>query len=680
MNIMKNIAGEMKKDGLTIPVVYLSPTKNAAREMANNLPDPWTMLGETRRIFHFGTNEYSEMRRTIQLACVNKGVSEPEIVSVETFCDWVKGKKQGDFCFENLEKEKSISKDGFIFVDITREGDFSEKNNTLNTKLILKYFLYCDKKQQEQSLGTGESFYQVFFIHYGDKCNCSEMLGNKICKIDYKSLTSEDFGILLQEFHMRNQLEMQEQHRRRNLRVPSVTTLDITKLQKTLEWYENHMSGMSETEVRCLLIGVRNKFQLNDVDYTKTERIEEYIIEYKNRILQQHGRLELVNEKEDSLVCGIEQVDTWIKEHKEAMHLPKDAPTGILLVGIPGTGKSAIAKMTAREFQLPLVKLEMSRILGGRVGDSEKGMRTMLEDLKFAAPCVLWIDEIEKAMSGADGKSGDSGVIQRLFGMLLTFIQENKKPVFTVTTANDISNLPPEFFRNGRFDQTFCVMMPDYRGCCDIMKSKLESYSKKLGWNRKFKEDEIEEIFNVCVGTKISPKFLTGADITAHVRELFWKYHKSGETCPSDVKEIVKRMEEIANTMRTQALAESPSTMIDIAKRYLDMMQRGMRMAGSKESPFVMKNMNLDVVRYYEYSEEKAEMGLPSCLKEYEGYKGMEKCDNPKEWYDAVFYKKLAKAMGEVIIFDQEMTLDDTRTEYLKLMRRINRINEKSNE
>ena len=171
---------------------------------------------------------------------------------------------------------------------------------------------------------------------------------------------------------------------------------------------------------------------------------------------------------------------------------------------------------------LPLVKLDMSRILGGYVGDSEKGMREMLEDLKFAAPCVLWIDEVEKAMSGANGKRGEgSGVMERLFGMLLTFMQENDRIVFSVTTANDISQLPPEFFRNGRFDQAFCVMMPEYSGCCRIMQGKLAPYMRSLGWlgpKESVSAGYAREVFDACIGTKERPRFLTGADIEAHVK------------------------------------------------------------------------------------------------------------------------------------------------------------------
>ena len=677
----------------------LSPTKKAAKEMEEKLPDLWTMSAESRKIFHFDIEEYDVVIRTIQLVCEKKGILEPKIVSAETFCSWVAGtdpkkRKQADFSFDDLKEQEDIKNSGLVFVNMITENGSSEK---LYNELLLKYIQYCEEKQSKQITGQIKeqmSFYelsqregsveesermdtQVLFVYYGKNCSCPEKLKNQVYKVCYDSLTKDDFRILLQEFHRRNQLKKEEELRKRGLKVQQKENLDFTKLERTLQWYEDYMSGIPEIEVRRLLLGMWNKFQGNIVDYTDTDKIEGYIVEYKNKILLQHGRLELVSVGESSSVCGVEQVEKWIEKHKAVMRLQEDAPTGIMLVGIPGTGKSAIAKMAAREFRLPLVRLDMSRILGGRVGDSEKGMQEMFEDLKFAAPCILWIDEIEKAMSGADGKSGDSGVIQRLFGMLLTFIQENEKPVFTVTTANDISKLPPEFFRNGRFDQTFCVMMPDYKGCCDIMKSKLDFYVKKLGWNRTFSRDETQKILNACVGTKTSPRFLTGADIEAHVKELFWKYEESGKReCPSNFTELVEDMDDIAKTMRVQASVDSPNTMENIAKCYLDMMQDGMRMAGSVESPFVMKNLNLEAVRFYEYDEEEAKTGkgLPSCIsKKYDEHEERKESNEPAMWYDVIFYDELVNAMGEVIIFDKEKTLEGTRTEYLKLMRYRNK-------
>ena len=121
------------------------------------------------------------------------------------------------------------------------------------------------------------------------------------------------------------------------------------------------------------------------------------------------------------------------------------------------SGKSSVAKLAAKIFGLSLVQLEMDRILGGHVGDSEKNMRAMLEDLKFAAPCVLWIDELEKALSHG---GLDSGTSTRVFGSILTWMQEKTAPVFVVATANDVTALPPELLRRGRFDEIFFLDLP----------------------------------------------------------------------------------------------------------------------------------------------------------------------------------------------------------------------------
>ncbi|MEI6536589.1 MAG: AAA family ATPase, partial [Verrucomicrobiaceae bacterium] len=138
------------------------------------------------------------------------------------------------------------------------------------------------------------------------------------------------------------------------------------------------------------------------------------------------------------------------------------APKGLLIVGIPGTGKSLTAKATASAFNLPLLRLDMGRVFGGIVGQSEANLRSVIQTAEAIAPCVLWIDEIEKGFSGSKSSgSTDGGTSSRVFGSFLSWMQEKRQPVFVVATANDVSQLPPEFLRKGRFDELFFVDLPD---------------------------------------------------------------------------------------------------------------------------------------------------------------------------------------------------------------------------
>ncbi|HBH80395.1 MAG TPA: AAA family ATPase, partial [Nitrospira sp.] len=137
-------------------------------------------------------------------------------------------------------------------------------------------------------------------------------------------------------------------------------------------------------------------------------------------------------------------------------------PRGIMFVGVPGCGKSLAAKAIAREWKLPLLKLDAGRLFDKFIGESEKNFRKAIEMAESLSPIVLWIDEIEKAMvAGGGNGEADAGLSRRLFGAFLTWLQEKTHDVFVVATANDLSSLPPELLRKGRFDEIFFVDLPD---------------------------------------------------------------------------------------------------------------------------------------------------------------------------------------------------------------------------
>lgn len=152
-------------------------------------------------------------------------------------------------------------------------------------------------------------------------------------------------------------------------------------------------------------------------------------------------------------------------------------PKGVLLIGMPGCGKTMIAKAVASEFELPLLKLDIGKLLGQYVGQSEANLRRALEVVDSAHPCVLWIDEIEKAFAGTNNTSGDNNdLMMRLMGAFLTWMQERENPVFIVATANDV--LKPELMRKGRFDDVYFVDFPNEEERSEIMQSIVNEYSK----------------------------------------------------------------------------------------------------------------------------------------------------------------------------------------------------------
>ncbi|WP_303790741.1 AAA family ATPase [Ruminococcus flavefaciens] len=133
-------------------------------------------------------------------------------------------------------------------------------------------------------------------------------------------------------------------------------------------------------------------------------------------------------------------------------------PKGVLIAGVPGCGKSLCAKVTAQMFEVPLLRLDMGKIMGKYVGESEENMRKAIALAEAISPCILWIDELEKAFAGVNGTGNE--VTVRLFGTFLTWMQEKTSSTFVVATANDITKLPPELMRKGRFDEIFYVGLP----------------------------------------------------------------------------------------------------------------------------------------------------------------------------------------------------------------------------
>lgn len=221
--------------------------------------------------------------------------------------------------------------------------------------------------------------------------------------------------------------------------------------------------GLTEFEIYNLLA-------LSYADDGKLTRKDlRLIFDQKQQMIKKAGILEMIPLKETiEDIGGLENLKEWFvrkakvyKNMSTAKKYGVDMPKGVLIAGVPGCGKSLNAKAAANLFEVPLLRLDMGRLMGKYVGESEGNLRKAIALAEAISPCVLWIDELEKAFAGMGGSGGGSEVTTRLFGNFLTWMQEKDSPTFVVATANDITKLPPELLRKGRFDEIFYVGLPN---------------------------------------------------------------------------------------------------------------------------------------------------------------------------------------------------------------------------
>lgn len=190
------------------------------------------------------------------------------------------------------------------------------------------------------------------------------------------------------------------------------------------------------------------------------------VLDAKTEIVKNSEVLEMMDSLPIEDVGGLEVFKDWIRIAArcfgaEAREAGVDAPKGVVVVGSPGTGKSLVGKVTGSMLQMPIVKFDVSRLFASLVGQSEERARGAIKMLEALAPCVAFIDEIDKGLGGAHQSGGDSGVSKRVLGTILTAMQESKAPIFWIASANRVDGLPPELLRKGRFDEVFAVLSPN---------------------------------------------------------------------------------------------------------------------------------------------------------------------------------------------------------------------------
>ena len=286
-------------------------------------------------------------------------------------------------------------------------------------------------------------------------------------------------------------------------------------LTKPNEDFLNELSvlfkGLSESDIKNVLsLAVSSDGELNHSDFS-------LIFEHKQQLIRKSGILDMVPVIESiNDIGGLENLKTWLqrkssvfKNISKARAFGVDVPKGVLIVGMPGC-----AKATAKLFNIPLLRLDMGRLMGKYVGESEGNLRRAIALADACSPCVLWIDELEKAFAGIGGQGGSNEVTSRLFGHFLTWLQEKDSLTFVIATANNIAVLPPELLRKGRFDEIFYVNLPN--------------------------KDEREKIFNIHIA-KRRKQDLPSIDINKLVE-------KTEGFSGADIEGVIKDTVELAFT------------------------------------------------------------------------------------------------------------------------------------
>lgn len=231
------------------------------------------------------------------------------------------------------------------------------------------------------------------------------------------------------------------------------------------------------------------------------------VLKEKSQVIKKNELLEYIDSEVNmDDVGGLENLKKWLRKRDKswlssAKKYGLPAPKGVLLTGVPGCGKSLVAKSISSMWHLPLLRFDVSKVFNMYVGNSESNMREAIKTAEAIAPCILWIDEIEKGFSGL-GNGGDGGTSSRIFGTFLSWMQEKTKPVFVVATANNISGLPSEMMRKGRFDEIFFIDLPTYNERKQIFKVHLSSRLKDSSVTGDFvvNEDSLNHLANITEG------------------------------------------------------------------------------------------------------------------------------------------------------------------------------------
>lgn len=284
----------------------------------------------------------------------------------------------------------------------------------------------------------------------------------------------KDLAIIDYELPTRPEIEGTLRQQNRNSKNPDA------RIEEDMDYRERVVKaalGLTEIEAENVFAKSMIERRCMDIDV---------ILDEKEQIIRKSQVLEYFHSQEGfEDVGGLEILKEWLRKRQlafteKARDFGLPLPKGILLIGIPGCGKSLTAKAVANLWRMPLLRLDMGKVFAGIVGSSEENMRNAIKLAESIAPSIMWIDELEKGFSGTQSSAySDAGTAARVFGSFITWMQEKAVPVFVIATANNISLLPPEFLRKGRFDEIFFVDLPSETEREEIFRIHLEKRNRK---------------------------------------------------------------------------------------------------------------------------------------------------------------------------------------------------------
>ena len=321
-----------------------------------------------------------------------------------------------------------------------------------------------------------------------------------------------------------------------------IVSLNIEIDSELLEKLTRACQGLSLERIRRVLSKIIASYKTID------ESSIDILLSEKKQIISQTQILEYSSANENiKNIGGVANLKDWLTKRKtsfsiQASNYGLPTPRGLLLIGIQGTGKSLTAKAIATEWQLPLLKLDVGKLFGGIVGESESRLRQMIEVSETLSPCILWIDEIDKAFNSGESQ-GDSGTSSRVLGTFLSWLSEKTKPVFVVATANNVDLLPLELIRKGRFDEIFFLDLPRKQERAQIFEIHIKEFRPKT-W----------DVFDYLKLAQLSESF-SGAEIRQSIIESMYEaFYEKREFTTEDICSSLKELIPLAQLENKQTL------------------------------------------------------------------------------------------------------------------------------
>jgi SpoVK/Ycf46/Vps4 family AAA+-type ATPase len=322
-----------------------------------------------------------------------------------------------------------------------------------------------------------------------------------------------------------------------------INSLNIEVETELLENLTRACQGLSLERIRRVLSKIIATYKTID------ENSISILLSEKKQIISQTEILEYcsVNEKISNL-GGLNNLKDWLNKRKTAFSIQASnyglpTPRGLLLIGIQGTGKSLTAKAIANDWQLPLLKLDVGKLFGGIVGESESRLRQMITVAETISPCILWIDEIDKAFTNTESK-GDSGTSNRVLATFISWLSEKKKPVFVISTANNIELLPLEIIRKGRFDEIFFLDLPQTKEREEIFRIHLQEF-RPNNW-KSFDYVKLAQLSELFSGSEIRQSIIEG---------MYLAFYEKREVTTEDICLALKELIPLANLESNQMVA-----------------------------------------------------------------------------------------------------------------------------